>query len=385
LLTSWLFLYSIFARSKGKTWAKPWLIALLSVCVVLARTDSIIFVFAIGIAVTITMLYSKSKPKDIIAFLGISVLPAFAIYLALGLYNLVFYGHFETVSANLKVELGGTFINHWFQRIGLSLKVRLVVPVIIAVILCFILVPRLLRAKNSELKYNLEVLLVGVNFYVIAYVFTLLLLSSSYGLGSWYIALCFTITGTDIAYLLQTYQNTSHLFFKNRILIAYSIGLLLLLCMYFYIEIYRLSSSEYKSNLLSTGLWLRDNVPVSARIFQVDASGVTGYFSERAVINGDGLINSWEYQEYLRGKRIREYLQAKKVDYIITNGFEENGWIGISIPNFRARDSWYYLGKAPAKSCLFRADPFAVFRIEEIHFYDSSQKSSQPVLLPKPK
>lgn len=383
LFTSWFLLYSIFARAKGKTWAKPWLVALLSACVVLSRTDSIIFVSAIGIAVTITMLYLKSKAKDIIAFLGISVFPAFAVYLAFSLYNLVFYGHFETISANLKVELGGTFINHWFQRSGLSLKVRLAIPVIIAIVLCFILVRRLFRSKNSGLKYNLEVLLLGANFYVIAYVFTLLLLGSSYGLGSWYIALCFTIAGTDIAYLLQTYQDTSNLFFKDRTLIAYSIGLLLLLYMCFYIGIYRLSYSEYKLNLLSTGLWLRDNMPVSTRIFQVDASGVTGYFSERVVINGDGLINSWEYQEYLRKKRIREYLQAKRVNYLVTNEFEEDGYIYIHIPNFQAKDPWYYLGKAFAKSCLFRAGPFAVFRIEDINFREGNQKSPQPVLLPK--
>jgi hypothetical protein len=51
-------------------------------------------------------------------------------------------------------------------------------------------------------------------------------------------------------------------------------------------------------------------------IYQYDMSGLVGFFSERRVINGDGLINSLELVRHLRaGRPLTEYLQAHAVGY----------------------------------------------------------------------
>jgi hypothetical protein len=45
-------------------------------------------------------------------------------------------------------------------------------------------------------------------------------------------------------------------------------------------------------------------------------SGLVGFFSERRVINGDGLINSLELVRHLRaGKPLTGYLQAHAIGY----------------------------------------------------------------------
>ena len=54
------------------------------------------------------------------------------------------------------------------------------------------------------------------------------------------------------------------------------------------------------------------------RIFMIDLSGIVGYFSDRKIINGDGLINSFEYQNYLSSNRLKEYIADKKINYYST-------------------------------------------------------------------
>jgi hypothetical protein len=51
--------------------------------------------------------------------------------------------------------------------------------------------------------------------------------------------------------------------------------------------------------------------------------GVNGYFSERTVINGDGLVNSWNYQRALQQGRLRAFLRECKVDYLVWNRYKE--------------------------------------------------------------
>lgn len=62
---------------------------------------------------------------------------------------------------------------------------------------------------------------------------------------------------------------------------------------------------------------IRRELPPDAHIFQVDNSGIVGYFSQRALINGDGLINGWEFQEALRTGRLPEYLDRNAVEWFV--------------------------------------------------------------------
>ena len=46
-------------------------------------------------------------------------------------------------------------------------------------------------------------------------------------------------------------------------------------------------------------------------------AGVFGYFSNRQVINLDGIVNSVEYQKVLRSQKINSYFEELGVDYFI--------------------------------------------------------------------
>jgi hypothetical protein len=62
--------------------------------------------------------------------------------------------------------------------------------------------------------------------------------------------------------------------------------------------------------------WLRDNVPDERTVGMWNA-GYVGYFSDRKVVNLDGLINGPELYRYLsEGPGVWQYILDKKIDYI---------------------------------------------------------------------
>jgi hypothetical protein len=75
------------------------------------------------------------------------------------------------------------------------------------------------------------------------------------------------------------------------------------------------------SRLYSTTFlrYVDDHVPANERVFQEDASGFTGYWSRATVINGDGLVNSWEYARRQREGTLAGYLDEEDICFIIRN------------------------------------------------------------------
>lgn len=64
---------------------------------------------------------------------------------------------------------------------------------------------------------------------------------------------------------------------------------------------------------------LNNYVPPGERIFQRDGSGYTGFFAERPIINGDGLVNTHEYAQRCIQNNLAGYLDEEKVCYVIHN------------------------------------------------------------------
>jgi len=70
-------------------------------------------------------------------------------------------------------------------------------------------------------------------------------------------------------------------------------------------------------------------------IFQVDGSGYTGYWLSAHVIDGDGLVNSWDYRRKLLAENLDGYLREVGATYLLTNSAQVGdpllSWHGISI------------------------------------------------------
>ncbi|MCS6861314.1 MAG: glycosyltransferase family 39 protein [Abditibacteriales bacterium] len=75
-------------------------------------------------------------------------------------------------------------------------------------------------------------------------------------------------------------------------------------------------SVQWKVKRYRLALWLKQHTEPDAIIAAWNA-GVFGYFSERRVINLDGLVNNDELLDALKSRRLGDYLREKRVDYVV--------------------------------------------------------------------
>jgi len=64
---------------------------------------------------------------------------------------------------------------------------------------------------------------------------------------------------------------------------------------------------------------IREYVPYGEAVFQIDGSGFIGYHSLRKIVNGDGLVNSYDYARMKSSKMLNTYLERNNINYLITN------------------------------------------------------------------
>jgi|GEM_PF-2720981 len=57
----------------------------------------------------------------------------------------------------------------------------------------------------------------------------------------------------------------------------------------------------------------------SSRVYQIDGSGFTGYWLHRHLINGDGLVNTFDYARRMRAGTLAGYFEEVGICYVITD------------------------------------------------------------------
>lgn len=67
-------------------------------------------------------------------------------------------------------------------------------------------------------------------------------------------------------------------------------------------------------------VWVRTHTPPNTVLAMSD-TGILGFYSQRPVINLDGIVNNLEYQQALRAKRLNKYLRKYRVQYLVHHAF----------------------------------------------------------------
>ena len=125
----------------------------------------------------------------------------------------------------------------------------------------------------------------------------------------------------------------------------------------------------------ASALWVRDNTPSGTAIGSWDA-GVIGYFSDRPVVNLDGVVNSFEWKDALHDQpdATRRFLDERNVKLIVNHGGLVNGedpdihrdvdrLYGPGTPVTQLhRDEYVYSGTAGGQSGTRRMATF-VYRV----------------------
>lgn len=291
----------------------------ISALIFFTRIDSIIFVFFIVIFLLLESTpFDKKKVKNILFFLS----PIIFLFFSYTLFNWLYFGHISSVSSWLKFGFKGVGypIVHGF----LGVRARFLLCILPALVFLIYF------SKNIFYKkYTPESLLFFLmNLSNLAFLLVISNLSRG-GLASWYFALSISISIVTSVYLFK-------IFFGDkvnsvRLIKLLQVSFILILAVALLIFLNRKLNYHYQDDAVSISRWINENFDKNKNIFQVDNSGFTGYLSNRNIINGDGLINSWEYQVYLRNDDLVGYFKKYSVNYIIWDKYNSENEIKIPV------------------------------------------------------
>jgi len=70
-------------------------------------------------------------------------------------------------------------------------------------------------------------------------------------------------------------------------------------------------------------LWIKENTSPDD-IFMLEDAGIISYFSNRRIVNIDGVINNFEFQDYLKEGKFLDYIREKNIKYFVHHAFWDN-------------------------------------------------------------
>jgi len=235
------------------------------------------------------------------------VVTLLVISLTLFCLNKLFFGHFLTISASIKSSFPEILFFQNFSMLfqpGYLTNHFLKFALIFIALLIFLISFR--KGNTNSSNYKIKLFLFGTCAGTLIFLM-LNLAFNKQGIREWYVTFpIFT------ALLL--------LFFTLNIARKYYIIQICLtvFCFAVYFYLTRIAYSKWDSSY-DYAIKLKDLTGPEDRIFQMDMSGIVGFFSERKIINGDGLINSFEYWNYICNNNLENYLEDKKIKFYSTH------------------------------------------------------------------
>jgi len=118
-------------------------------------------------------------------------------------------------------------------------------------------------------------------------------------------------------------------------------------------------SSNWNLESFKASQWARENSNTD-EVFAMKDAGHFGFFSGRKVINLDGLVNNFEFQDILRDKRLGDYLKRNNVKYLAQHALWDRDDI---------TDGAYDSLKLELKSRRYsvNSDPVVLFKKNEVY------------------
>ena len=354
LLAAWVYVFALLRqltyRGSGSHGA---FVAVATVIVCLARTDAMLLPLVCGAVAGLAVTRGEGWRQGVLVA-ATSIVPVLLVIAVTSALNLALTGHATAISAYLKTDFPDFRHNAWFWQSGLSLKLRgrLLLPVLIALPTLLLLVPAWLHSRGLRLAF--PALLTGLNLYVLAYAASIYLFAAS-GMGTLrlgtvqnhYFTIMLTVAALDVVFLTlrtSTFLREAGDRFERPLLgrlaalssMALLVGVIGLSSLHVYTE--RVTPGKVDV-WIEAAAWVRGHTPADARIFMIDGSGQMGYWSQRSLINGDGLINSWDYYDAVNSGTVAAWLTKNHVGYFVTDRPQVTVTDGVVSENIQMRNS----------------------------------------------
>lgn len=352
IIAVYLLIKSIELKS-GRSFAG--LKGLVIIFLFLARTDFLVTF----IPMVIISDYYTSMKTGRRKFLITSVSCLIVIAALYHLSNLIFFGSPVSISAAVKNSFPELIL---FKNVyeltfpGLLTNQFIKTVYLVAVILAFgfLLKSKKTREKFSDFDYFIFGLCIG------AFLFLLFNLSFNFhSLKEWYVAISSFVASLLLIRLLMLYGKY-----------YYGYLILFILMFLYHFNLTRLQNYKWDS-AYDYALKLKEQTQPSDKIFQIDLCGIVGFFSERMVVNGDGLINNFEYRKYYVSDSLGKYFIDKDIKYYSTHSTDK-GIFSITLKDgvyteefFKTKNFGGYNFSFPENKLKFKYPYYYSFAVSE--------------------
>jgi len=282
---------------------KYFIVGFLISLIVLARLDQIFLLLSFSIYL---LIYNNNEWKSRfinILHLFAGFLPLFIAYI---LVNYIYFHEIMPVSGVLKynfsfASLDLTDIYNKTDKVSL---------------LCLLLsVGFILFYKKSRSGFVLHsvIFILSISTFL-HFVYTSLFMK--WGIYNWQFSIYYFV---GLLILLECYEYLNKKL-TNSIGRFIFIILLLIICFRGINEFCKRESVNYDNSCnvqsYKASQWAKQNTNKND-IFAINDSGIFSFFSERNVINLDGLVNNYEYQDILKNNQLNIYLKRNNVNYVV--------------------------------------------------------------------
>jgi hypothetical protein len=316
LLTFYLMSRLFAGITTGNWFLNSLALGALSALIILTRLDAFVFPAAFLVALVFRGILNRNvfwKSVSGALFAGIVTVASLLPFLLWNYHN---FGTFATVSSMMKVK--------WdFSRFGFNLRyllantVEYYLGVLVALVAVIILRKRkcLIEEYGKRFLNTLPVFAVSAIIIVVFFLLFVKWALFAYAYASTIPVITFGFAAVFILICNRIKTDAS----RRKFAISIFVVALILAVGTQAFSLSRINRSQMM-RIYDAAIWARENTPADA-VFAMKDCGAFGYYSERTTINLDGMVNDFEYQEYLRRGELEEYLDENGVDYFVQHAF----------------------------------------------------------------
>lgn len=304
-VSTFLLALYIFVRSKQYVTGNKYLglKALIFSLLILARVD---YTLSFMPVLLLFESYDKNLKSFINNFLKLSI-PVGLVLISYVSINLYYFEHIMPVSAFIKnsfpliiASRNYVKLKYFLQPVNISIT-NLTAFSITTFSTAIYFAPKKRVLNGDAIQKVGFVILCGFGLY-----FIVNLLFNYEFFQEWYFTCPVFITSLSFCSFVNRNIRITHLLVPLFLFVSVS-----------YLFLGRINSEKF-SSFYDYSVLLRNLTTEDDRILQVDYCGITGFFSDRNIINGDGLINSFEYLDYYRNSKLMDYIDKYNVKFYIT-------------------------------------------------------------------
>lgn len=265
---------------------------------ILSRIDLVVFLFPFLLFFEYSSYSKNLYPLKKTAFFGLIPILTYSLYL---IYNYLIFGNIMTSSSSIEISKEGLVLGNSLEMFKWFPYRILLFSIVLTLFFLFIVF------KRNKLKYHQKIF-IGIFISGVFFITTHSMLNHG-GVKEWYFALA--LFGISLLTATINLPNLVDKLFKT--VLVFSVIL--------FFGCFRVMYYEFDDEY-SYAKALNEIVDPAEKIFIFDHSGIISFFSDRQIINGDGLVNSFEYKRFIQKYGIKEYLSSNKIAYYSSYSYQ---------------------------------------------------------------